>query len=195
MKVFFKYSDIYDAHMRSAWENLPEKEGKYPSPEQVKEFMRALEIEWRKDEQIIFDKIADISGLKWNEKDHTCYVVGYAEPFSDPLTIPVFSSEAPIDYVSDVLCHEMIHRNLIQKEHGKVVHTGLDKLRKLYPNESENVIIHILVHAIHKIVFLDIYSQERLDREKWVMSGNIDYSRSWEIVEREGAAEIIKNIL
>ncbi|TAL20281.1 hypothetical protein EPN90_01335 [Patescibacteria group bacterium] len=194
-RVVFLYSSVYDEQWKNAWRNLPKKEGRYPSPNFTQRYLSRLEEEWRKDEQRVFASILKYSGIPWFSLEHTCYVVGYMVPFSDPLTIPVFRTEVPIDYVIDVLTHELIHRNLIQRQCYEKVEQALARLRQAYPRESENVIIHIIVHAIHERVFEEVFSTDRLRREKKIMFAITDYKRAWEIVESLGAEKVIQTFL
>lgn len=154
--------------------------------------MLRMEQEWRLHEQEVFEAIAQVTGLAWHLIMHTCYVVGSASPISDPLTMPVFKPQAPIDYTADVLTHELIHRNLIQPEHAEKVLNILTHLRAEFPGENENVIIHILVHAIHDTVFRKVFTEARLLREKKIMSAIVDYRRAWELVDQVGAAVIVQ---
>ena len=70
---------------------------------------------WRKDEEKLLKELADISGLRWQEKSMACYVVGRCIPFSDPLTIKVYK-ELPLNYFVDVLTHELIHQLFTQND-------------------------------------------------------------------------------
>ncbi|MBU1630170.1 hypothetical protein KKD88_03790 [Patescibacteria group bacterium] len=157
--------------------------------------MHRLEKEWRKNEQRVFNAIQKYSGVKWTTKEHTCYVVGAADPFSDPMTISVFASHVPMDYVSDVLCHELIHRNFEEQTFVKRYARILNKLKKKYPQDTENTLDHVIVHAIHEQIFLSVFSKNRLLREKRVMSPHPDYDRAWKIVENVGSDKIIEMYL
>ena len=185
--VRFSYSDIYDTQWRLARASSPADH----TPTEVKAFMRKLEREWRKHERRVFAAIAHMTGLAWQEQEHTCYVVGSGSPFSDPLTIPVFSTQAPMDYVADVLAHELIHRNLLADSFVKRWPRVLASLKKAFPGETENTLIHVLVHAIHTEVFLTVFDEERLAREKRIMAEFAEYQRAWEIVERVGSQHLI----
>lgn len=157
--------------------------------------MHRLEKDWRKNEQKVFNGIQEYSGVQWTTKEHICYVVGSGVPFSDPLTMPVFAPEAPIDYVSDVLCHELIHRNLIEPAFSARWKRISAKLKKCYPTDTENALVHVIVHAVHEQIFLNVFSEERLKRDKRIMFVHPDYRRAWEIVEEAGSKNLIKTFL
>ncbi len=193
--VVFHYSPIYDDQFRATFDLLPKNKNPYPDVKNIMKFMRRLEKEWRKNEKKVFTEIQKYSGIQWTSKKHICYVVGSGDPFSDPLTMPVFSPQAPIDYVSDVLCHELIHRNLIEPVFLTKWKKIFTKLKKNYPRDTENVLIHVIVHAIHEQIFLHLFSEERLKREKRIMFVHPDYRRAWEIVEKVGANKIREKYL
>jgi len=190
--VSFRYSPIYDDQCRAAFNLLPKHERPYPDAKTTTAFMHRLEKEWRKNEQDVFNAIQKYSGVTWTVREHVCYVVGSGIPFSDPLTMPVFAPQAPIDYASDVLCHELIHRNLIEAAFSAKWKRSFAKLKRHYPKDTENTLVHVIVHAIHEQIFLSLFSEERLKRDKRIMSIHTDYHRAWEIVEKIGAKKIIE---
>ncbi len=193
--VAFRYSQIYDEQCRAAFELSPKHERPYPAAKTIMAFMRRLEKEWRRDEQGVLNAIQRFSGIRWTTGEHVCYVVGSGIPFSDPLTMPVFAPQAPIDYASDVLCHELIHRNLIEPSFSARWKKISVKLKRQYPKDTENALVHVLVHAIHEQIFLSLFSEERLRRDKRIMFVHPDYRRAWEIVEEVGAKKIIATYL
>ena len=194
-RVHFRYSSIYDEQCRAAFELLSKHERPYPDAKTIATFMHRLEKEWRKNERASFNAIQLFSGIKWTVKEPTCYMVGSGIPFSDPLTMPVFAPQAPIDYASDVLCHELIHRNLIEPAFETKWKKVLAKLQKQFPKDTENVLVHVLVHTIHEQIFLSLFSEERLKRDKRIMFAHPDYRRAWEIVEKVGAKKIVETYL
>ncbi|MEO5927066.1 MAG: hypothetical protein ABIO72_00140 [Patescibacteria group bacterium] len=193
--VAFRYSPIYDEQCRAAFELLPKHERPYPDTKTVTTFMRRLEKEWQKNERAVFNAIQRFSGIKWTVKEHTCYVVGSGDPFSDPLTMPVFDQEAPIFYVADVLCHELIHRNLLEPAFAIHWTKTMTRLKKHFPKDTENTLVHVLVHAIHERIYLNLFSEDRLKRDKRIISVYPEYRRAWEIIEQVGAQKIIDTYL
>lgn len=191
--IEFRYSAIYDEQWRFVWnQNKENDKNAYPNPLEIFKFSKKLQKEWRKKEQDIFVAIAKITGISWQEKNHICYIVGKASPFSDPFTMPVFGEKAPIDYAADVVTHELIHRNLIQLNGSKIATKGLARLKKNFFKDNENVRVHIIVHAIHELVFRKVFNAERLEREQRIMKDYEDYRRAWEIVNSESAGKILK---
>ncbi|MBU1033026.1 hypothetical protein KJ937_03805 [Patescibacteria group bacterium] len=193
--IEFRYSPIYDDQCHAAFDLQSKHERPFPDAKTTIAFMQRLEKEWRKNEQDIFKAIQKYSGVRWSVKEHLCYVVGSGIPFSDPLTMPVFAPQAPINYATDVLCHEMIHRNLIEPAFIKRWKQIFARLKKYYPKETENALVHVIVHAIHEQIFLLMFTEERLKRDKRIMNVHPDYRRAWEIVEKVGAKKIIETYL
>lgn len=193
--VKFRFSPIYNNQYRTTFENTLKHDRPYPDEKTIMTFLRRLETEWQKNEREVFRAIERYSGIKWTTKEHVCYVVGSGTPFSDPLTMPVFAPQAPIEYASDVLCHELIHRNLIEPMFDSRWKKVFAKLKKKYPKDNENTLVHVIVHAIHEQIFLSIFSEDRLKRDKRIMSVHPDYHRAWEIVEGAGAKKIIDTYL
>ncbi len=193
--VHFQYSDIYDIQWRLARESTGSEQTPYPSTDKVRRFMKRLEREWRKQERPVLASIAKTTGFLWKDRREICYVVGSGSPFSDPLTIPMFSSQAPTDYVADVLAHELIHRNLLADPFVKRWPRVLSSLEKAFPGETENTLIHVLVHAVHAEVFLEVFDEKRLAREKRIMNEFAEYRRAWKIVERVGSRELVRKYI
>lgn len=193
--VEFRFSPIYDLQCHEAWKRLPKPKLAYPNVARILEFLSSVEKEWRKSEVATFKAISNAAGLPWKDKMHVCYVVGHAVPFSDPLTLPVFREDVPPDYAVDVVTHELIHRLLIQPSAASAVNAALRRISRRFPRENENVVIHVLVQAIHAIVYRKVFSEKRIEREKWVMSKLKDYMRAWEIVDRMGAETVVQTFL
>jgi hypothetical protein len=188
MKIIFKYSWIYDDQFRQGHKSVKSKPGyKYPSQQKIIKFKKELEGLWQKDGTKILDELPDITGLKWKEDKITCYIVGWAMPFSDPLTIPVYKD---LKNAFDTLTHELVHQLFIQNEER-----GNDYWKYINENYKElafNTRIHIPVHAIHEAIFMKFFGKERLDKEIRIMSAYEEYKKSWDTVKKEGYKTIIK---
>ncbi len=183
---------------RSAWEHRDDKiGGEYPTPEQSLKFLNRLEKDWRKVEDKVFKAIASIGGKPWRVTVHDCYITGKTGAFSIPLTIPsgIYFRE-PQSYMVDVLTHELIHRYLCQDEILNIKNIAAkkrwDTFRKKFKDDNLNVTAHVVVHAIHELVFLKVFNQVRLEHDKKFASGYADYKRAWDIVDEHGAQNIVK---
>jgi hypothetical protein len=187
-KIIFRYSWIYDRNWREWIKLYPRMVAMpYPEEKETKQAIKKIQKIWSKKEKMILFEIAKIAGLTWREKEIICYVVGKARGFSDPLTIGIKKNDP--DFAVDTLVHELIHQVFLQNENKKSVRDMLKKLKKNYPAESRVTRIHIVIHAVHKKIYLKFFSQERLDLDKWRCEKNPEYKKAWEIVEKDGYLE------
>jgi len=193
-KVIFRYSWIYDKILR----DLRTKEiksfykNRVPSFDTIYKFTKKIENVWIKDEKNIVKEISKITGLRWKEKEIPCYVVCSCRPFSDPLTIPAYLKYP--DYFVDVLTHELIHQIMIQNMESngsKKLWRYIHKKYKCFPKTTR---IHIPIHAIHKHIYLKFFNEKRLKRDIKFSQKSKDYKKSWDIVEKEGYENIIKEL-
>ncbi len=191
-KINFIYSWVYDNH----WREVYKKEKDYPSERKIRNYIEKVEKLWKKKDKKILEEMAKISGLKWKDKGINCYVVGRCRPFSCPLTMPVYLKYP--DYFIDVLIHELFHQLFIQDE--TFVRNGRTKSKKVwdyffrkYKNESLVTKIHIPLLAMHKYIYLKFFDENRLERDKEQIKRLKDYKKAWEVVEKEGYKNIIKN--
>jgi len=164
----------------------------------VSSFSRKIKHIWKEKEKEIFSYCEEITGLKWKKKEIPAYFIKISSlaPISDPLTIPI-QLEMKDEIISlsqdrfiDMLIHELIHNLFIQNE--KEMGDYFDFILKKYENEEFDTSIHLLLHAIHKKIFLKYFGKERLENEIEMNSYYPAYKRSWEIVNEVGEDKIIK---
>ena len=186
-KIIFKYSWIYNQH----WREVYRKDKNYPSEKEILSYIKKVENLWRKDEKTILKELEVVSGLRWQEKSTVCYVEGRCISFSDPLTIMVYK-ELPLDYFVDVLTHELVHQLFTQNDNSRKSKKTWNYFHRKYKSENHNTIIHIPVCAMHSHIFLKYFGQTRLEREIKSLSNLPTYKSAWDIVEREGYQNIIK---
>ena len=187
-KIIFKYSHIYDQNWQT-WFKVYKKSSQKFSPRKVQSYMKAAEKVWRKYEKIILQELPRIIKLKWKEKKIICYVVGDCRPFSDPLTLPVYEDKG---LFIDVLIHELIHQLFSQGGNYKKAKKAWGHIYRKYKNESRLTRIHIPLHAIHWHVYKKIFNEKRLNRNINRSIPYPDYKRAWEIVEKGGYENVIK---
>lgn len=184
-KINFIYSWVYDDHLK-IW-TKPYQTSPYPSPKQTMNFMKKLEKLWRKREKKILTEMSRISGLKWKSRVINCFVVGRCIPFSMPLTIPVFKS---VDYAVDTLTHELLH-NILYAENIKETRKAWQYIYKKY--KCQRITLnHIPLYAVHIPIYLTLFNKKRLDVDRERSSKRELYKASWDIVDREGYKNIIK---
>ncbi|MFA6097897.1 MAG: hypothetical protein WC788_09840 [Candidatus Paceibacterota bacterium] len=188
-KIIFKYSWIYDQNWKKWIKVYIKKEDKnYPTTPEVLNYIKKVEKMWRKCEKKVLREMTELTGLKWKEKNITCYVVGNCSPFSDPLTIKTYKEH---DYFIDTLVHESIHQLFTQEGNLEQAAKAWKYFEKKYANETYRTRIHIPLHAIHWHIFLKFFGQKRLDRQIEKMNKYTDYKKAWDIVKKEGYQNVI----
>ncbi len=182
-KIIFRYSWIYDQIWKEGY-----LKSDYPEMKETLKFMYRLEKIWQKYEKKILAELSKITKLSWTEKEILIYVVGRKSAFSDPLTICVKPS---IDYCIDILTHELIHR-ITWTNNISRTKKAWDYFYKRYKNESIEIQHHIPTLAIHWKIYLNLFNQKRLDRDRKFQSKFKEYKKAWDIVEKERHQKIIK---
>lgn len=137
-----------------------------------------------------------ILGITWKRKEIEAWLVGISiRTFSTPLTIALVTRNGkPLDVedVVDALTHELIHNALAERDdYGE----ALKKLEKEYPEETFTMRVHILVHAVHAVIYTQKRGTDRLARDIESCKNSPDYVKAWEAVQHEGAENILKKYL
>ncbi len=189
-KIIFKYSWIYDQNWKEWIKIYKRKTGRYPSTNQILNYIKKVEKLWRKDEKKILKELSKISKLKWKSKFIYCYVVGRCIPFSEPLTLPVYDGHP--NYFIDTLIHELIHQLFNQNENMKRSEDAWKYINRKYKKEAHTTRIHIPLDAIHSHIYLKFFGEKRLKRDINLVSFLSDYKKSWEIVQKDGYQKIIQ---
>ncbi len=187
--IRFIYSEDYDSQFKSKLEKENMKSD-YPSQKVIKDYIEIVKPLWQKVSNKLLTSMANKLGLKWQTKSINCNVVGFAIPYSEPLTIPIYK-EYP-NFFIDMVTHELIHQILMQNE---------DKLSKYwkyidekYKDEIPNVRSHIPVLALHTILYKEIIGKDRLHINRDQFNDLEDYKRAWDIVDKEGEENIVARI-
>ncbi len=189
-KIEFRYSGVYDDSYRNRTkinELLKERGKTYPSVKKIRLYIERVRKLWQKRERKVLEKISELSGLKWKEQNIRCYVIGFGRPFSDPLTLRLYEHKE--DFM-DTLTHELIHQMQIQNHER--TKKWFDYVKKEYANESKLTKSHIFLHALHTEIYLQLLNRTRLEKNIKEDKNYPDYNSSWEIVQKEGHQEIIK---
>jgi hypothetical protein len=163
----------------------------YPSPKKVLNYLKKVEKLWQKEEKKVLQELSKITQLKWENRTIDCFVVGRCRPFSYPLTMPFY--EKYPDYFVDVLTHELIHNLFIQNE--KRTEKAWRYFGEKYKKESIITKNHIVLHAIHSHIYLKFYNEKRLKRDINLIGFLPDYKKAWQIVQKEGYKDIIKEFV
>lgn len=145
---------------------------------------------WDKEGEKILQELTVVTKLKWHNPEISCYVTCWdIQPFSDPMTI---SPRWDADKTRDLMTHELIHRILAHSLNFPIIKERWEKLMERYKEYSLTTRLHIPIHAIHEAIIRKLYTEKDLERDK--IKKFPDYYASWEIVEREGYKNIIREL-
>lgn len=143
-----------------------------PTPEELQVRRDAYEQTWSEVGEELMSHMEDLTGLSF-EPHIECYVLsGTLRDHSRPL---VLKSRYTRDEFIARMCHELSHRLFSGSEHAPLP----------YPDENQKVRNHIITFAL----VVCLLTPEQIVFERSVHTK--DYLRAWEIVDRDGATEIL----
>lgn len=171
MDINFKFSHIYQSYL-SKTEPLSNAE--------MAGHIKGINEFWNANHISIEASLKEITGLTFKEKKIPCYLnMDYS--FSDPLSIRIQEPEK----MKETLIHELIHVLFTQNNiKNKKFQNKWNKYWDDFKDEPRLVKSHILVHAVHNLL-----TGQKRDSVK------AEYVRSWEIVEKEGAQNLVDKYL
>ena len=184
-KIQFHRSHVYDEHL------VRPEDFVMPSDDFLYKNTRKLELKWRKIEKKVLKELEDVTGLPWRENHIYIYITSGVGWFSLPLTLSITED---IDFLLHTLVHELIHRIISENENWASIEDRWFKLMEEYKDENFNTRTHVPIHAIHKHVYLKLFSQKELDLEIKKMRDIKDYARSWSIVQSGDYRKIIRSL-
>ncbi|MFA4817499.1 MAG: hypothetical protein WC608_02095 [Parcubacteria group bacterium] len=188
--IKFCFSPIYNSFFER-FVKFPIHGKEFPAVKEVIKKMNRLEKEWRKIEKKILKGLVKYTNLNWQKKEIDCYFVGKCIPFSDPLTIcPRENNKETVN----LLIHELIHQLIFQNRNNKKVQNIWKYLEKKYRKESKLTISHIIVHAIHSRIYAEYFSEQEKINNIRRDNQDINYARSWEIVNDLGYQKILDQL-
>ncbi|QQG39953.1 MAG: hypothetical protein HYS81_00900 [Candidatus Aenigmatarchaeota archaeon] len=200
MKVDFVYSAPYDSSFYRA------RFGHYTRDPSVKPFDRELsktqafgftrklyEI-WEPKERAVIEGIERATGLPWKDDAVTCFVVNYAvNGFGYPLTLTTHEGKTEPSRAVLTLVHELAHVNLMYEGPGRL-RDYWKTFHERYAGEDVMTRNHIPVHAALAIVLPQTFGEDALVSLKSRDAKDPPYKRAWEIVDNEGAENILKEL-
>lgn len=194
-RIIIKYGKVLDPIFIFYCQNSPDLKARGwndwtpPTQEEVFKRIEDYKKEWSKYEAKILKGICDVLNLEFKRNVIDVYIVsGNPRQLSAPIVIK--SSFSPDEFVNS-LAHELIHA-LFQDNGSRIPISIFDEM---FPEETNSVKSHVVLHSILKYIYLDILKDaKRLDRniESSRKHNTNDYSRAWEIVEKERYLEVIK---
>lgn len=192
--ITFRYAPALDNHCRllsgTLWKTKYGQimgEKPYPSVDFLRELSISREKIWGEKAVEVIQKLTELLGFQFTEKEILVYTVGFGQAHSDPVIIPSNFNEW--EFVN-VATHELIHRFLTfntSNFNEDVVSP------RLFPNESPTTAIHVVVNALLQFVYINVLDEpQRLEWDK-ERSGDF-YKKAWGIVEKEGYMNIIETV-
>jgi hypothetical protein len=178
--IHFAYSRVYEEILEQKNLSRRERVSRYLK---ARAYIAKLEKLWRPIEGKVFSLMSDTAGIAWQEDHVICYAVHDTVPFADPLTVPM-KGRTP-DYFIDTMVHELLHRLLGSPDQSHIKHAwewAFGRWRK----ESFTTQVHIPLYAIHALIYLKLFGEDRLRRDMKKISKVYNYRRAWDIVLDEG---------
>jgi hypothetical protein len=193
-KIKPKLNVIYSPVYQRMILRLKKSEKKIDHKE-MRSFAYQLQKQWDKYNDQMFDAISQVTGLLWCRSVIDCYVINAIRPMSNPLTISRLheSAEVPSKRHIKIISHELIHNIFFQNPHM------MDKkhLINFYAKETPLTRTHVLIHAIQQEVYREIFGERgaKIVSQSPEADYLPDYQRAWDIVNKEGAKDIIKECI
>ncbi len=161
-----------------------------PQVEEIVERVEQNKILWEKEEAIILNGLMDVLELDYEENIINVYIIsGYRGAFSNPT---VLNWRLQGTKFVDILTHELIHRLLTFNKQN--IPTG-EILRTMFPEVTDLLTInHIVLHAVHQYLYLDVLKvPERFDEDISSSQNKMTaYQAAWDIVTQQGYKNIIE---
>jgi hypothetical protein len=183
--IEFRYSWVYDQEHK-----LRFTDPLYPDGDEIRKYIDGVKGKWRPRQRRVLSAISRISGLAWREDSIVCYVVGRGVPMSDPMTIPIYPERTDLFISKLVYC--LVERMLMNN-------ANLDAKRRFWENmfrslseDGVKVSYLVPVNAIYKELFRKHFRTGQTS-EEGLLTRNLDYRRSWEIVNSIGQESIIES--
>lgn len=185
------YAWLIDPVYRDAFFANPKNRRKrYPSAHAIRRRIVAYRRSWKAHESEILTGICRATGVGFEENIIRVHVVGRA-PRSVSYPLVTYATHAPSEFV-DVLTHELIHH--IITENAKRVNF-FPAITPFTRGKSMTVNVHVLVHAIHQYIYLDVLKDpSRLRRNLEWAQRHPPYRAAWKIVEKVGYQRILKRL-
>lgn len=167
------------------------KDYKMPDDSVYEAKIDALKKAWSEWGPRVLEQLALITKMPWEEADIRCYIVsGTKASFSHPLTLKLYDTD---EQMFDTFVHELIHRLLNTKSGPATIRDARKKFMEPYEDETKVVKNHIILHALHAELIVNLWGQNRLDRVLALVHSR-DYIRAWDIVKELGRKEILKEV-
>jgi hypothetical protein len=163
----------------------------YPTEDEIERTVVGYRAEWEKDGARLLKGMCKKLKLRFRKNIIDVFVVGGARAQSTPIIIP---SRYPPDEFVDVLTHELLHNLLAEHEEEGDISNIVDER---FPYEWRLTKNHILVHAVHAYLFLEVLNDPaRLTRDVEASARFPPaYKRAWDIVSERTYTQLIADFV
>ncbi len=195
-KVRFVYSPIYETVFKER--NVANKRFNKKATDKIwkkeridryVDYTRGIQKKWDKINDRAMRLLSETYKLEWKEVDINCYVMDslYCS-FSLPTTLRIYRDW---DTMQAFVIHELGHR----LELSNTDRINWKRYNSKFKKEQWTTWRHILLYAVLKQVYSKLFGE--LKTKSYVnLDKNLpDYSRAWQIVEKYGAENIIKEFI
>lgn len=181
---------LHDALLKHAGEDIL---GGLPDKDETIAQVNAYEKAWNTLGPKVLNGLIETVGFGFKQSTIDVYPIPGARAFSEPLVIGTHHDP---DMTVDVITHELIHRLMV--DNTKVEFQTCPFWGDIFGNDLPRVArIHIVVHAIHKAIYLDYLREPtRLERDlqNCIKYNAVDYLTAWDYVDEHGYKNIIKKV-
>ncbi len=184
-KLDLQISAVYNQAILS-WTNIT----KAPTEDDLEQYLQLVRDQWAKDGNKILSIIQHTLGYEWEIPLINAYIVPVPISFSSPLTLG-YKVDAKVGF--DVLCHELIHVYISQPT-AELKERVSEALSKYSEYNNKLTAVHVLVHAMHKALYLELNWQARLEKDITRTQKFPEYKKAWNIVEHEDFQKILNSL-
>jgi hypothetical protein len=182
-RIEFRYSWVYDHENK-----LRYTDPLYPSGDNIRDYIEEVSQNWKSRQRTILNSITRTSGLPWQEDLILCYLVGRGLPLSDPLTMPLYEGQ-PETFL-EKMTYQLVERMVMHPRNLKSQSGFWEAMFRSMSEDGVKVSYMVPVNAI----FRELQSRyfQTQDPSKSLLTKNMDFRRSWEIVDSLGHSTIIE---
>ncbi len=192
----FLLQDVVSAQLDKVYNP---KKSKLSTHEQALEYTKAYQLEWKKYEQNILEKLVERLGLNFYKPVIDVSLADFIIPMSNPLILH-FRNDP--DQFIDVLTHELIHDILTDNQYYQISSSDFDLFsawKNLFETDDFHTLVHIPVHAILKYIYLDVLKQPQRLKRDIDFSKNLNngqaYVDAWDYVQKNDYKVIIEKTI
>lgn len=179
-EIHFLYSNSYDLMLKEIAKSRNLNIDKMMSKIEIFDFVNDAPKYWNQNSEKVFNKLFEITNLKYKDQRINCYLTNYDVNNYNPMTIKMQDNRFNF---SNQITHELIH--ILLDQNRKEIVPYKVYIDEKYKNESSETINHILVNSIHKKIIKELFYGKEIESN----------DKSVEIIQNIGYENIIKEFL